>query len=92
MDYYRVVVAEKSGIRHVFIGGGQDILPGDIVCGKNASMTLRGYKVVAWPEIIVPQTGADAVLQAMYKGDIPEITRVTRWVWTKEAVSDVQDG
>lgn len=92
MDYYRVVVAEKSGIRHVFIGGGQDILPGDIVCGKNASITLRGYKVVAWPEIIVPQTGADAVLQAMYKGDIPEITRVTREVWTKEAASDVQDG
>ncbi len=92
MDYYRVVVAEKSGIRHVFIGGGQDILPGDIVCGKNASMTLRGYKVVAWPEIIVPQTGADAVLQAMYKGDIPEITRVTREIWIKEAANDVQDG
>ena len=92
MDYYRVVVAEKSGIRHVFMGGGQNIMPGDIVCGKNASMTLRGYKVVEWPEIIVPQTGADAVLQAMYKGDIPEITRVTREVWTKEAASDVQDG
>lgn len=92
MDYYRVVVAEKSGIRHVFMGGGQDIMPGYIVCGKNASMTLRGYKVVAWPEIIVPQTGADAVLQAMYKGDIPEITRVTREIWIKEAANDVQDG
>lgn len=92
MDYYRVVVAEKSGIRHVFMGGGQNIMPGDIVCGRNAIMTLRGYKVVEWPEIIVPKTGADAVLQAMYKGDIPEITRVTRGVWTKEAASDVQDG
>lgn len=92
MDYYRVIVAEKSGIRHVFMGGGQNIMPGDIVCGKNASMTLRGYKAIDFPEVIVPLTSADAVLQTMYKGDIPEITRVTREIWTKEAASDVQDG
>lgn len=92
MDYYRVVVAEKSGIRHVFMGGGQDILPGDILYGKNGSMTLRGYKVLTFPSVVALQTSADIVLQILYKGDIPEITRVARNVWTKEAASDVQDG
>jgi len=90
IGHYYVATAEWCGIRHVFRSSVPLVAIGDTLCGKNADMTLGGYKAITESEIVVCGTGADVVLQAMYRGGIPEITRVTRDVWTKEA-GDAKD-
>lgn len=85
MNHYYVATAEWCGIRHAFRSNDMCVRIGDTVYGKNADITIGGYKAITGSEIIVCGSGADLVLQAMYKGGIPEITRVTRDVWTKEA-------
>lgn len=92
MDCYYAAVAEKSGIRHVFRSEEPIADAGDLLCGKCKSLTLVKYKAITPSTLIVCGTGAESTLQALYWGDIPEITRVTREVWAKGAASDVQDG
>lgn len=92
MGHYYAVVAEWCGIRRVFKMSKPVVAVGDTVYGRNADGALRGHRAIADPEIIVCGSGADTVLQSLCKDGIPEITRVTREIWTKEATGDDVDG
>lgn len=91
--HYYAIVAEKCGIR-VAMRSERDVTEvGDLVSGSNKANVYSGYKVITAPRFVLCGTGEDDFLNALYAGDIPQVSKVTRDVWTlepeKEDASDV---
>lgn len=68
-------------------------LVGDLVSGSNKATVYSGYKVITEPHFVLCGTSEDDFLNALYAGDIPQVSKVTRDVWKlepeKEDASDV---
>lgn len=93
--HYYAIVAEKCGVR-VTMRSERDVAEvGDLVCGSNKAAVYSGYKVIAEPRFVLYGTGEDDFLNALYAGDIPQVSKVTRDVWKlepeKEDASDVDN-
>ena len=91
--HYYAIVAEKFGVR-VAMRSDRDVVEvGDLVCGSNKTTVYSGYKVIAEPHFVLCGTSEDDFLNALYAGDIPQVSKVTRDVWMlepeKEDASDV---
>lgn len=93
--HYYAIVAEKCGVR-VTMRSERDVAEvGDLVIGSNKANVYSGYKVIKEPRFVLCGTGEDDFLNALYAGDIPQVSKVTRDVWKlepeKEDVTDVDN-
>lgn len=93
--HYYAIVAERCGGR-VTMRSKRDVTEvGDLVSGSNKTTVYPGYKVITEPRFVLCGTGEDDFLNALYCGDIPQISKVTRDVWKlepeKEDASDVDN-
>lgn len=93
--HYYAIVAEKCGVR-VAMRSDRDVAEvGDLVIGSNKANVYSGYKVIAEPHFVLRGTSEDDFLNALYAGDIPQVSKVTRDVWKlepeKEDASDVDN-
>lgn len=93
MDHYYAIVAERCSVR-VIMRSDRDVAEvGDLVSGSNRATVYSGYKVITESRFILCGTNEDDFLNALYAGDIPQVSKVTRDVWTlepeKEDASDV---
>lgn len=91
--HYYAIVAEKYGVR-VTMRSERDVAEvGDLVCGSNKAAVYSRHKVITEPHFVLCGTSEDDFLNALYAGDIPQVSKVTRDVWTlepeKEDASDV---
>lgn len=91
--HYYAIVAERCGIR-VAMRSDRDVAEvGDLVCGSNKAAVYSRYKVIAEPHFVLCGTSEDDFLNALYAGDIPKVSKVTRDIWKlepeKEDASDV---
>lgn len=91
--HYYAIVAERCGVR-VAMRSERDVTEvGDLVSGSNKATVYSGYKVITAPRFILRGTGEDNFLNALYAGDIPQVSKVTRDIWKlepeKEDASDV---
>ena len=91
--HYYAIVAEKCGVR-VAMRSDRDVAEvGDLVCGSNKAAVYSRYKVITEPHFVLCGTSEDDFLNALYAGDIPQVSKVTRDVWKlepeKEDASDV---
>lgn len=91
--HYYAIVAEKCGIRVAMRSECDVSEVGDLVSGSNKATVYSGYKVITEPRFVLCETGEDEFLDALYAGDIPQVSKVTRDVWKldpeKEDASDV---
>lgn len=91
--HYYAIVAEKCGIRVAMRSECDVAEVGDLVSGSNKATVYSGYKVITEPRFVLCETGEDEFLDALYAGDIPQVSKVTRDVWKldpeKEDASDV---
>lgn len=93
--HYYAIVAEKCGVR-VAMRSDRDVVEvGDLVFGSNKTTVYSGYKVIAEPHFVLCGTSEDDFLNALYAGDIPKVSKVTRDIWKlepeKEDASDVDN-
>jgi hypothetical protein len=93
--HYYAIVAEKCGVR-VTMRSERDVAEvGDLVCGSNKAAVYSRYKVIAEPHFVLCGTSKDDFLNALYAGDIPQVSKVTRDIWKlepeKEDASDVDN-
>ena len=91
--HYYAIVSEKCGVR-VTMRSERDVTEvGDLVSGSNKTTVYSGYKVITDPHFVLRGTSEDDFMSAMYAGDIPQVSKVTRDVWKldpeKEDASDV---
>lgn len=91
--HYYAIVAERCGVR-VAMRSERDVAEvGDLVSGSNKTTVYSGYKVITGPHFVLCGTSEDDFLRALYWGDIPQVSKVTRDVWKlepeKEDASDV---
>lgn len=91
--HYYAIVAERCGVR-VAMRSERDVAEvGDLVCGSNKTTVYSGYKVITEPQFVLRGTSEDDFLNALYWGDIPQVSKVTRDIWKlepeKEDASDV---
>ena len=93
--HYYAIVAERSGVRVTMRSECDVAEVGDLVCGSNKASVYPGYKVITEPRFVLCGTGEDDFLNALYAGDIPRVSKVTRDVWKldpeKEDASDVDN-
>ena len=91
--HYYAIVAEKCGVRVAMRSEGAVADVGDLVCGSNKAAVYSSYKVITEPHFVVRGTSEDEFLNALYAGDIPQVSKVTRDIWKleqeKEDASDV---
>ena len=91
--HYYAIVAEKCGVRVTMRSDRNVTEVGDLVCGSNKSAVYSRYKVITEPHFVLCGTSEDDFLNALYAGDIPQVSKVTRDVWKlapeKEGASDV---
>ena len=91
--HYYAIVAEKCGIRVAMRSECDVAEVGDLVSGSNKATVYSGYKVITAPHFVLCGTSEDDFLHALYAGDIPQVSKVTRDVWKlepeKEDASDV---
>ena len=82
--HYYAIVAEKCGVR-VTMRSERDVAEvGDLVCGSNKAAVYSRYKVITEPHFVLCGTSEDNFLNALYAGDIPQVSKVTRDVWKLE--------
>lgn len=91
--HYYAIVAEKCGVR-VAMRSDRDVAEvGDLVFGSNKAAVYSRYKVITEPHFVLCGTSEDDFLNALYAGDIPQVSKVTRDIWKlepeKEDASDV---
>lgn len=93
--HYYAIVAERFGVRVIMRSECDVADVGDLVSGSNKTTVYSGYKVITDPHFVLCGTSEDDFLNAMYAGDIPQISKVTRDMWTleleKEDSSDVDN-
>nr|DAL45710.1 MAG TPA_asm: hypothetical protein [Caudoviricetes sp.] len=93
--HYYAIVAEKCGVRVIMRSERNVTEVGDLVCGSNKTTAYSVYKVITEPHFVLCGTSDDDFLNAMYAGDIPQVSKVTRDVWKlepeKEDASDVDN-
>ena len=91
--HYYAIVAEKRCDRVAMRSECNVAEVGDLVSGSNKTTVYSGYKVITEPRFVLYGTGEDDFLNALYAGDIPQVSKVTRDVWKldpeKEDASDV---
>ena len=91
--HYYAIVAEKYGIRVAMRSECYVAEVGDLVSGSNKTTVYSGYKVITEPRFVLVGTCEDDFLNALYAGDIPQVSKVTRDIWKlepeKEDASDV---
>ena len=82
--HYYAIVAEKHYDRVAMRSECNVAEVGDLVIGSNKTTVYSGYKVITEPRFVLYGTGEDDFLNALYAGDIPRISKVTRDVWKLE--------
>lgn len=91
--HYYAIVAERCGVRVIMRSECAVAEVGDLVCGSNKTTVYSGYKVITDPHFVLRGTSEDDFLNALYWGDIPQVSKVTRDIWKleleKEDASDV---
>ena len=91
--HYYAIVAERCGVRVTMRSERNVAEVGDLVSGSNKTTVYSGYKVITEPRFVFCGTGEDDFLNALYWGDIPQVSKVTRDIWKldpeKEDASDV---
>ena len=91
--HYYAIVAERCGGRVTMRSENNVAEVGDLVSGSNKATVYSGYKVITETRFVLCGTGEDDFLNALYWGDIPQVSKVTRDVWKldpeKEDASDV---
>ena len=90
---YYAIVAERCGVRVIMRSERNVAEVGDLVSGSNKTTVYSGDKVITEPRFVLCGTGEDELLNALYCGDIPQVSKVTRDIWKldpeKEDASDV---
>lgn len=81
---YYAIVAEKHYDRVAMRSECNVAEVGDLVSGSNKTTVYSGYKVITEPRFVLYGTGEDDFLNALYWGDIPQVSKVTRDVWKLE--------
>ena len=93
--HYYAIVAERCGIRVAMRSECYVTEVGDLVSGSNKATVYSGYKVITAPHVVLCGTSEDDFLNALYAGDIPQVSKITRDVWKlepeKEDASDVDN-
>ena len=93
--HYYAIVAERCGVRVIMRSERNVAEVGDLVCGSNKATVYSGYKAITEPHSVLCGTSEDDFLNALYAGDIPQVSKVTRDVWKlepeKEDASDVDN-
>ena len=93
--HYYAIVAERYGVRVIMRLECDVSEVGDLVSGSNKATVYSGYKVITEPHFVLCDTSEDDFLNALYAGDIPKVSKVTRDMWTleleKEDSSDVDN-
>lgn len=91
--HYYAIVAERCGVRVIMRSECNVAEVGDLVSGSNKTVVYPGYKVITEPLFVFCGTSVDGFLNALYAGDIPQVSKVTRDIWKlepeKEDASDV---
>lgn len=91
--HYYAIVAERCGVRVTMRSENNVAEVGDLVCGSNKTTVYSGYKVITEPHFVLCGTSEGDFLNALYAGDIPQVSKVTRDIWKlepeKEDASDV---
>ena len=91
--HYYAIVAERWGARVAMRSESAVAEVGDLICGSNKAAVYSMYKVITEPHFVLCGTSEDDFLNALYAGDIPQVSKVTRDVWKlepeKEDASDV---
>nr|DAL72860.1 MAG TPA: hypothetical protein [Caudoviricetes sp.] len=91
--HYYAIVAEKYGIRVAMRSECYVAEVGDLVSGSNKATVYSGCKVITEPHFVLCGSSEDDFLNALYAGDIPQVSKVTRDIWKlepeKEDASDV---
>ena len=82
--HYYAIVAEKHYDRVAMRSECNVAEVGDLVSGSNKTTVYSGYKVITEPRFVLYGTGEDDFLNALYWGDIPQVSKVTRDVWKLE--------
>lgn len=82
--HYYAIVAERCGVRVTMRSECNVAEVGDLVSGSNKTTVYSGYKVITEPRFVLYGTGEDDFLNALYWGDIPQVSKVTRDVWKLE--------
>lgn len=82
--HYYAIVAERYVVRVVMRSERDVAEVGDLVSGSNKENVYSGYKVIAGPHFVLCGTSEDDFLNALYAGDIPQVSKVTRDVWKLE--------
>lgn len=82
--HYYAIVAEKCYDRVAMRSECNVAEVGDLVSGSNKTTVYSGYKVITEPRFVLYGTGEDDFLNALYWGDIPQVSKVTRDVWKLE--------
>ena len=93
--HYYAIVAERCGVRVIMRSECDVAEVGDLVSGSNKTTVYSGYKVITEPRFVLRGTGEDDFLRALYWGNIPQVSKVTRDIWKlepeKEDASDVDN-
>ena len=82
--HYYAIVAERFGVRVVMRSECDVAEVGDLVSGSNKTTVYSGHKVITEPRFVLRGTSEDNFLNALYWGDIPQVSKVTRDVWKLE--------
>lgn len=82
--HYYAIVAEKRGDRVAMRSECNVAELGDLVSGSNKTTLYSGYKVITESYFVLCGTIEDDFLNALYAGDIPQVSKVTRDVWKLE--------
>lgn len=91
--HYYAIVADRCGVRVAMRSKRNVAEVGDLVSGSNKATVYSGYKVITEPRFVLCGSPEDYLLNALYAGDIPQVSKVTRDIWKlepeKEDASDV---
>ena len=82
--HYCAIAAERCGVRVAMRSECYVAEVGDLVCVSNKTTVYSGYKVIAEPHFVLCGTSEDDLLNALYAGDIPQVSKVTRDIWKLE--------
>ena len=91
--HYYAIVADRCGVRVAMRSERNVAEVDDLVSGSNKTTVYSGYKVITGPRFVLCGSVEDNFLNALYAGDIPRVSKVTRDIWKlgseKEDASDV---
>lgn len=88
-DYFYVVVASAANDRRLFRTDNCNVCEGDVI-NAMGNRPYYGFKVVSDAKMVLAGSGEAIIMEALSGGALPEITSVTRTIWTKEE-TDVLD-